>query len=112
MSAYNDLRSMTSSKDIALHYFSNYLHTHVGSYPFDVEMGCLLKQQLQGKDISFKRILITNEVNLIANVMARDYQINVQIKNIDILPQEFYDYTDYFIELTLSVEGEIVSITV
>jgi hypothetical protein len=112
MSIYSDLEVITDQTELAIEYFRNYLLIAMHAYPFDAEFGCLLKQQLQTKDSSLRRMTIGNELSLVAATISGDYNVSINIASIEIIPEEHADYTSFYLEVIIKVDGKTVNITV
>jgi hypothetical protein len=82
ISEYSDFKSIKNRKQLIVWYLKNYLITRLSSYPYDVEFGCALKDQLQTKDTSLRQTLISNELILVCGVLGADYNMNINIVNI------------------------------
>lgn len=106
MSNYSDFGVYTSKKDLILDYFRNYLQIRLGSYPYDVNFGCALKDQLHTKDTSLRSTLISNELRLVAGVLGADFDMNINITNFEVIPYQDYDKTEYILNLTIKINGE------
>ena len=106
ISPYSDLTVISSKKELITEYLKNYLMVRVESFPYDVDFGCSLKDQLQTKDTSFRQTLIANELNLISNVIGGDYDINVKVSNFTIDAYQDYDKTEYYAKISVYVGDE------
>jgi len=104
LSVYNDLSIINEEKKLLLNYFKNYMMTKIGSYPYDPQFGCRLKEQLQTKDTSLRHTLVSNEIELIANVLGRDYNTPISIKKIEIINNEHDLYVEYNVTVVLEID--------
>lgn len=112
VSVYGDFDVFRSKRDLVKHYLHNYLLILLGSYPFDTNFGCRLKEQLQTKDESMRQTLISNEINLIVGVIKNDTDAEIQIKRLEIVPYRALDRTEYSCLIEVEVEDEYVTVTV
>lgn len=106
ISPYSDLKIISDKKDLISTYLKNYLNTRIGSFPFDVDFGCALKDQLQTKDTSFRQTLIANELYLISSVIGGDYDTKVSISNFTIESFQDYDKVEYYAKISVQVNDE------
>ena len=68
--------------DLAVEYLKNYLMLAKGQYPFDPSFYSKLKYYIQTRDTSTRYTLVNTEVTRIANVLASDLHIPIQVVNI------------------------------
>jgi len=111
LSSYNDLSIITNKKDLISEYLKNYFLIPTTSYPWDVTFGCRLKTYLSTKDTSLRETLISNEVNNIVGAIATDYDIDINVSSIQVLPIQagitnYNDHTYYKITIELEVDNE------
>ena len=106
ISPYSDLKIISDKKDLISTYLKNYLNVRIGSFPFDVDFGCALKDQLQTKDTSFRQTLISNELYLISSVIGGDYNIDVRVSNFTIESFQDYDKVEYYAKISVQVNNE------
>lgn len=106
ISKYSDLYILDKVKNTIGEYLSNYLYISPGSYPFDPEFGCRLKQQLQTRDTQLRKILISDQINQIVNAMTSDLGIEISIKSIEIGSVPTTLETHYQCTITVAVPGE------
>ena len=86
MSKYSDISTTKTIKETIVNYIRNYLYVTPGAYPFDPVFGCKLKYHLQTKDTELRRVLITDEINKIINVLSADLGLPINIVSISINP--------------------------
>lgn len=106
ISKYSDISATTSVKETVVEYLKNYLYTLPGSYPFDPAFGCKLKYHLQTRDTQLRRLLITDEINTIVNVLSSDLGLPITVKNIKISPISSALNTSVSCLIYLSISGE------
>lgn len=106
ISVYSDLGIHNDPVQLFLDYFSNYLKIRQGSYPFDVDFGSTIKEHIHTKDTSLRQTLLSNELSNMAGVLGNDYNLDVKVVNYKLMPVQSYDRAEYYMELTLSVDGE------
>ena len=118
LSSYNDLTIIANKKDLISEYLKNYFLIPATSYPWDVMFGCRLKTYISTKDTSLRETLISNEVNNVVGAIATDYDIDISVSSIQIVPIHsgtinYSDHTYYKITIELEVEDEevVVSMT-
>ena len=112
ISIYSDLTTITDAKKLILEYLKNYLLITLGSYPFDVQFGSYLKQQLHTKDISLRNALISNEISLVAGVVGLDYNIDVTVLSVSIGKTDGDLYTEYSTVIKVKIEDENFTIEI
>ena len=105
ISKYSDLEVLSTIKDTVAEYLTNYFYISPGSYPFDPEFGCLLKQQLQTKDTQLRKLLIADQINNV-NVMTSDLGLSINVVSIKISTIPTSLDTQYECEIIISVPGE------
>jgi hypothetical protein len=106
ISEYNDLNSINDKKQLILEYLKNYLSIGLNTYPYDVNFGCGLKQQLQTKDTSLRQTLVSNELSLILGVLSTDYNINIVGKSLTFDRNQYTDRTEYVARLEVEINFE------
>jgi hypothetical protein len=106
ITVYNDLETIREEKKLLLNYFRNYMLTKVGSYPFDPNFGCRLKEQLQTRDTSLRHTLVSNEIELIANVLGNDYNTPINVKEVEIVNEEHDAYVEYNVRIVLEIDSQ------
>ena len=116
LSLYNDLKIITNKKDLMGEYLKNYFLIPVTSYPWDVTFGCRLKTYLSTRDTALRETLISSEVDNIVGAIGNDYDIDVKVNSIQVLPikaglTDYNDYTYYKITIELEIEDEVVTVT-
>lgn len=111
-SSYGDLIPITSLEDLVLEYFKTYLLIQPGDYPFDPEFGSNIRRHLQTKDTSLRGTLINNEVSAIADVIAKDINVNLSIEGITINKTEpTRASSEYNISIMLKINNREKKIT-
>jgi len=108
MSVYNDLTPIKDVKQLILEYLKNYFLISLGSYPFDVNFGSYLKQQLHTKDTSLRNKLLSTELTLICEVLSVDYNTKINIKSfkIDKVDVAFQSHVEYTMELYIQIDDD------
>ena len=106
ISKYSDFYATNSIKETVVEYLKNYLYTLPGSYPFDPVFGCKLKYHLHTKDTQLRRVLITDEINNIVNVLSSDLQLPIIVKDIIIQPISSALNTAISCIIRISIPGE------
>ena len=110
ISLYSDFQVIDNKRDLIGNYLKNYLNIRIGSYPFDVDFGCALKDQLHTKDTSLRNTLVSEEIYSIATVIGNDYSANVTVSDFKIDSYQDYDKVEYFAKISLQVNDEDVEI--
>lgn len=106
ISKYSDFYATPSIKETVCEYLKNYFYTLPGSYPFDPLFGCKLKYHLQTKDTQLRRLLISDEVNSIVNVLSSDLGLPIIVKKITMSPISSALNTSISCTITISIPGE------
>ena len=101
---YGDLTPINDKKILVLEYLKNYLQILKGSYPFDIHFGSALKNQLQTRDTSIRKMLISNEIVNITNILSRTHNIEIIIKTIDIQNISHLDRVEYYVKIVIAVD--------
>ncbi len=112
ISNYSDFGIYNTKKELVLDYFCNYLKLRIGSYPYDVNFGCALKNQLHTRDSSLRSTLISNELRLIAGVLGDDFDMNIRIMNFEVIPYQDYDKTEYILRLTVKINEDVDTVSI
>lgn len=99
ISAYSDFQVITNKKDFVKNSFQNYLQVKVGSYPWDVYFGCAIKDQLQTKDTALRQTLLSNELYLVAGVVGDDFDIDVSVTKMEVIPLRGTDHTENILNI-------------
>ena len=103
ISEYSDLQTIVTVTDLIVEYLKNYLVITPESYPFDPLFGCRLKQQLQTRDTSLRKTLISSEINNVVNVITADVGSSISIDAINILPISTGSATEYNVDIPVTV---------
>ena len=106
ISKYSDFQVTKSVKETVVEYLKNYLYTLPGSYPFDPRFGCKLKYHLQTRDTQLRRLLISDEINTIVNVLSSDLGLPINVKNITIAPFSAALNSAISCTITIEIPGE------
>lgn len=106
ISMYSDFYTLKTIKDTISNYLTNYFQTNPGSYPFDPAFGCKLKYQLHTKDTQLRKIIISDQINEIVNIMTSDLNIPIVVKTIEINNIPTSLETQYHCKITISIPGE------
>lgn len=106
ISVYSDLEPYENLREIVAEYLSNYLSIRLGSYPFDVNFGCALKDQLHTKDTALRNVLIGNEIGLVADAIGGDFDTDITIDNVSVNKTEQSTHTEYSATIELTVNDE------
>lgn len=112
ISKYSDLGIYSDTFELLENYLSNYLLTRLKSYPYDVEFGCALKDQLMMLDTSLRQTYIANEIKMVAATLSSDLNLNIQITNFSINKNEGTTSTEYSCSIELTVNGNLSKIEV
>jgi len=111
-SIYNDLEILETKKRTIIEYIKNYLITTKGSYPFDPEYGNMLKYHLQTKDTELRKILISNELSNLMNLINRTFETQVKIIDSQVTRLDMQDHSEYVLSLEIEIDKSIVKLTV
>lgn len=106
LSKYADLATTATIKETVVEYLTNYLYTTPGDYPFDPLFGCRLKYHLKSRDTQLRKLLISNEVRQIVNVISSDLGLPIIINGISINPMSTTLETSYNCIIDISIPGE------
>lgn len=106
VSIYSDLYTLKTIKDTISSYLTNYFQISPGSYPFDPAFGCKLKYQLHTKDTQLRKIIISDQINEIVNIMTSDLNIPIVVKTIEISNIPTSLEIQYHCKITISIPGE------
>lgn len=106
ISIYSDIYATSSVKETVVEYLKNYFYTLPGSYPFDPTFGCKLKYYLQTKDTQLRRLLISDEINNIVNVLSSDLGLPIVVNDITITPISSALETSLSCAINISIPGE------
>lgn len=113
ISPYSDFKIIDNKRVLIGNYLKNYLNIRIGSYPFDVDFGCALKDQLHTLDTSLRNTLVSNEIYTVASVISGDCNIGINVEKFEIIPYQDYDKVEYYAKIILNVDNdEEVEITV
>lgn len=112
VSVYGDFDVFKSKKDLVKHYLYNYLAIFIGSYPWDSNFGCNLKQQLQTKDASLRQTLVANEISLIINVIRNDTDSKITVTNLKIQKNTTDAHTEYSAVVDIEVDDDYITVVV
>lgn len=110
ISAYSDFGVYTSVKDLIGEYIHNYLLIRVGSFPYDIDFGCSIKDNIQAKDTSVREALLETDLQQLCKVISNDYGVAVTISNLSFDKYLDYDKTIYQVSITVKVEDETITI--
>lgn len=106
ISKYSDLYVTPSVKETVVEYLKNYFYTLPGSYPFDPSFGCKLKYHLQTRDVQLRKLLISDEINNIVNILSSDLGLPITVEKISINPISTVLDSSYTCNIVMSIPGE------
>jgi len=113
ISEYGDLKGINNIYDLVVEYIKTYLLVQPNNYPFDPSFGCRLKQYVQKLDTSTQYLLVSNEVDQIAKVVASDLNISVQVISVNIERASSTGIdTEYNVRIQLKINNLDKSLTV
>jgi len=110
ISEFGDFTTVTTKKKLILEHLKNYLLTLPNDYPFDPLFGSTLRKHLHMKDTATRKLLITQEIENITNVLSNDLDINISLLGLSINNLNKGIYSQYDIQIDLKIEDEQVSI--
>jgi hypothetical protein len=109
---YNDCKILSNRKEIAKSYLFNYFSTKKGHYPFDPEFGNNLHLHLQTKDTSLRKTLISNELSDIIRLVNSSFSFNISVIESGIYSTDIGGGIEYFLNLKIKIEDEVIQLSV
>lgn len=106
ISMYNDLDVIDKIPDLIIDRLKNFLLISINNYPFNISIGCKLKNYIQNKDTLASQSLINAELNNIINVLKADIGHNIILVKKEINQVNIDSFVEYNLKIIIKINNQ------